>query len=251
MGAKEQCIYRNDDAKRRPVSQEYVATLENRVAWLESFIKRVRDAPPEGREEMLAEVSFQDHLGSPPARKPGGQVSVRPPSSHLQLGPEGSLIYHGPTSIFPATICPAFPTVNPAPANVLYLDDVADHFGLDEDAIAAALHTFFKWQYPYFMFIYREAFLREHYGSGTDSKYWSPALLYAVCALGSSMLSGTPHGGIGDRFFGAAESILMVSGLNQPRITSIQAFLCLAFYEVGRGNLSKGWAFSGTQGKEQ
>lgn len=48
-----------------------------------------------------------------------------------------------------------------------------------------------------------------------------------------------------ERFSAAAESILLVSGQSQPCITNVQAFLCLAYYEIGRGNLSKGWGFSG------
>ncbi|ENH63430.1 hypothetical protein FOC1_g10000446 [Fusarium oxysporum f. sp. cubense race 1] len=49
---------------------------------------------------------------------------------------------------------------------------------------------------------------------------------------------------LSEQFFQAAESIVMVSGLSRPSIPTVQSFLCLAFFEIGRGNVSKGWAFS-------
>ncbi|KAF6792630.1 transcription factor [Colletotrichum sojae] len=95
------------------------------------------------------------------------------------------------------------------------------------------------------MFIYREAFLRDHSGDRVDCKYWSSALLLSVCALGTLMSPNKRHRESSEQFFSAAESILIVSGLTKPSIVTVQGFLCLSFYEIGRGNLSKGWGFSG------
>jgi hypothetical protein len=121
------------------------------------------------------------------------------------------------------------------------------HFGisLEGDIVVRALMDFFRWQYPHFMFVYREAFLRDHFGDRRDCKYWSAALLMSLCALGTLVSDDEDQRSLSGQFFLAAESIVMVSGLTRPSIPTVQAFLCLAFYEIGRGNLSKGWGFSG------
>lgn len=171
----------------------------------------------------------------------------------LERGPEGLLIYHGPTSIFQQQGTDA-PVINqmasqgivPVAMETDY-GHVAAYFGIDlqDDLISSAMMQFFRWQYPHFMFIYREAFLRDHFGDRHASKYWSLPLLLAVCALGALMSPDIHQRRMSEQFFNAAESIIIVSGLTQPSVTTVQVFLCLAFYEIDRGNLSKGWGFSG------
>ncbi|KAF5662485.1 TY1 enhancer activator [Fusarium heterosporum] len=39
---------------------------------------------------------------------------------------------------------------------------------MSDDTVFKALQQFFRWQYPHFMFIYREAFLRDHFGDRKD-----------------------------------------------------------------------------------
>lgn len=181
---------------------------------------------------------------------------ARGSSENLQVDLEGSLIYHGATSIYRAHLgVPARGNASPSrelSANYVVGPDsnfehVAEHFGinLNDELVDDALMQFFKWQYPHFMFIYREAFLRDHFGDRTRGKYWSSALLLSICALGTLMSPEKRHRNASEQFFSAAESILIVSGFTKPSIVTVQGFLCLAFYEIGRGNLSKGWGFSG------
>ncbi|KAH6975116.1 fungal-specific transcription factor domain-containing protein [Ilyonectria sp. MPI-CAGE-AT-0026] len=256
------CEYRELDRKRRPASAEYVAGLENRIASLESFIKRIQAATPEERDSMLDTAQFGDHF--PPnsvftdgETSTGRNVSPRPQAT-LEPGPEGSLIYHGPTSIYYALLGrmsdrSVGSNLDQQHRSLSVTDydsnfqSVAEHFGINmEDAqITSALMQFFKWQYPHFMFIYREAFLRDHFGDHQDCKYWSSALLLSVCALGLLMSNDSLQRQASEQFFVAAETILIVFGFTRPSIATVQAFLCLAFYEIGRGNLSKGWGFSG------
>lgn len=238
-----------------------MASLENRVAWLESFIGRLQAAPGPERDEMLQSVSFGDHLPAPqpsastvnPNRDKGGGHR-RESSANLQVDLEGSLIYHGATSIYRAR------SGRPESGNAFgehsalskhsadsdnNFEYVAEHFGicLHDELVHDALLQFFRWQYPHFMFIYRE--VRDHFSDRVGCKYWSSALLLSVCALGTLMSPDKRHRESSARFFSAAESILIVSGLTKPSIVTVQGFLCLAFYEIGRGNLSKGWGFSG------
>lgn len=248
--------------KRRPASHEYVVGLETRVAWLESFIGRLQAASSEERDSLLNTVSFGDHLPSresvatlqPSSEQEGESSQDR--SANLQVDLEGSLIYHGPTSIYSVhsnepirdtTLDEAsFPLAHHVSSSSNF-EYVAEHFGINlhDELVHDALMQFFKWQYPHLMFIYREAFLRDHFSDRSGCKYWSPALLLSVCALGTLMSPEKRHRESSEQFFSAAESILIVAGLTKPCIVAVQGFLCLAFYEIGRGNLSKGWGFSG------
>ncbi|UQC86306.1 uncharacterized protein CLUP02_11806 [Colletotrichum lupini] len=239
-----------------------IESLENRVAWLESFIGKLQAAPSPERDSLLKTVSFGDHLSAP---GPASVVNVseernpepsRGSSENLQVDLEGSLIYHGATSIYRAHLgVPARGNASPSrelSENYVVGPDsnfehVAEHFGISlyDELVDDALMQFFKWQYPHFMFIYREAFLRDHFGDRVHGKYWSSALLLSICALGTLMSPDKRHRDASEQFFSAAESILIVSGFTKPSIVTVQGFLCLAFYEIGRGNLSKGWGFSG------
>ncbi|VUC32440.1 unnamed protein product [Clonostachys rosea] len=239
--------------KQRPVSKEYVSLLENRVAWLESTLQRLKRASAAERESILSESSFGDHLSKTPCdllpQDPIQPVRLWMPN--LRTDSEGALIYHGPTSIYQAGQVSASEIQHPLSLLTgVHSSEVSEHFGLREDLITSGLHHFFKWQYPHFMFVYREAFLRDYYSNYYGGKYWSQPLLYAICALGTLMISEVPvpdtdESTISDRFFAAAESLLMVFGIEKPCVTTLQAFLCLSFYELGRGNLSKAWTFSG------
>ncbi|KAM6505526.1 hypothetical protein FSOLCH5_013702 [Fusarium solani] len=204
------------------------------------------------RERLLENVSFDQWLDahSSEAQKPEASSATPTKSVQpfgLQAGPQGLLIYHGPTSIY--RIRTGGPPLSPSDmiSPDGQFDHVAQHFGigLEDEVIMTALHQFFRWQYPHFMFIYREAFLRDHFGQRTKSKYWSLPLLMAICALGAVMLPDRTQSQMSEQFYAAAESIIIVSGLTHPSITAVQVFLCLAFYQIGKGELSKGWELSG------
>ncbi len=85
------CDYRDEDVKRRPASHSYVMALENRVAWLESFVSRLKIADAGEREESLRSVSFRDHLSGDAAAElktvpeDGETIAV----SALRPGPYG------------------------------------------------------------------------------------------------------------------------------------------------------------------
>jgi transcription factor-like protein len=252
------CEYPVVDQKRTPASAEYALSLERRVAWLESFIADLSDASPEDRERMLQSASVTHQRPQDKTSPPGTLAAPlreslsldEPASANLELDLDGTLIFHGATSIYrtePHRQLPgltAAPSSSPAESN---FDHVMAHFGisLEGDIVVRALMDFFRWQYPHFMFVYREAFLRDHFGDRRDCKYWSAALLMSLCALGTLVSDDEDQRSLSGQFFLAAESIVMVSGLTRPSIPTVQAFLCLAFYEIGRGNLSKGWGFSG------
>lgn len=210
---------------------------------------------------MLDGIDLSDHIVGPAGPKPIVQSDLDGPSGavhesnfHLEKG--GLVAYHGPTSIYRLSMEPcrdsqvlalAFNHSTTDQARDLHTLRVAQDFGigLQDEIVIKGLRQFFRWQYPYFMFIYREAFLRDHFSNAGHRPYWSGALLFAMCSLGLLMMPGKEERAASESFFAAAETILLVSGISQPCITTVQAFLCLALYEIGRGNLSKGWGFSG------
>lgn len=222
----------------------------------------LQNASPSDRDAKLR--SFQLTGGAPSPLDPFAvTIQTHPPSSNCDAAADlvhmahyGSPAYHGATSIYQIQLDCGRPaeTNNECMAAAgsdeqmdTSADHVLEHFGIDinDGIITQCLILFFKWQYPNFMFVYRDAFLRDHFGDRAGSKYWSLSLLLSICALGSLMLPDTEKRSLGEQFYGAAESIAMVTGLTWPSITRVQTFLCLAFYEIGLGNLSKGWAYSG------
>ncbi|KAG6354541.1 hypothetical protein INS49_004558 [Diaporthe citri] len=62
--ANVRCEFREDDFKRPPVSREYIAALESRVATLEAVIGRLKGASYEERDEILEGVTLQEHTQS-------------------------------------------------------------------------------------------------------------------------------------------------------------------------------------------
>jgi hypothetical protein len=256
-GAKQECEYR-ETAKRRPVSRLYVTGLEDRVAWLEYLVHSLKVADPFERDTILAKIDLGDHLVPYGKSKTNEDNIIEPTSpstkSYFHIESEGLVAYHGPTSIYRFSFATP-PQVSLKPFNDqlvpgsqnLHTQRVAEDFGIDlqGDLINRALRQSFKWQYPHFMFIYREAFLRDHFSDRDGRQYWSGPLLLAMCALGLVMVPDPDEKAKSDTFFSAAETVLLVSGIGSPCIPTVQAFLCLALYEIGRGNLSSGWRFSG------
>ncbi|KAF5569948.1 TY1 enhancer activator [Fusarium phyllophilum] len=245
------CEYEKIDKRRNPPSSEYTIGLRNRVASLEAFIQELRDASPARRDEMLGPAAYIQGASNISTAGPSQVIQIDTTArARLKPDAEGSLVYHGATSIFNSDLLTTSESF-PSPTQSLYaesnFDHVMDHFGikLEDDTIFKALQQFFRWQYPHFMFVYREAFLRDHFGERKGCKYWSSALLLSICALGLLMSDTELERNLTEQFFQAAESIVMVSGLSRPSIPTVQSFLCLAFFEIGRGNVSKGWAFSG------
>ncbi|THY49488.1 hypothetical protein D6C97_07318, partial [Aureobasidium pullulans] len=191
------CEYRQHDRKRTPASSDYAQSLERRVRSLEARIAEL-----EGLNGHAA-----DDVPQPVAQNLTSQTYLTSNSGRecLTLDPRGSLIYHGTTSILRDT-------------------------GNPNDFLQATGTTVPDYEhYPNFMFIYREAFFEDHFGTRAASRYWTPALLLSAES---------------SKCFNAAESIALVTGFADPSVVAVQTFLCLAFYSIGNGKMSKGWAFS-------
>jgi hypothetical protein len=244
------------DQKRKPASQDHVRLLQARVAWLEDFIVDLQTSSSSEREVKLRDVNFLSTPSRDAASVTDGspQSEASPRATNFHVTSDGSLSFHGRTSIYQVMFEDPEKSTRTTTGPVAVEsrsrneDYVLQHFAIDinDEMVTQALVLFFKWQYPNFMFIYRDAFLRSQFGERQGSKYWSLSLALSMCALGTLMLPQGEQGDFGQRCHDAAESIAMVTDLVNPSITAVQTFLCLAFYDIGAGSLSKGWAFSGT-----
>lgn len=250
--AKVGCEYRPLDRKRKPASQDHVNLLRNRVAWLEEFILELQNSSAAERDAKLRTIDLAST-----SLKQAASIFAEPQigsafysTSAMKMSHADSPSFHGPTSIYHVIEGSEGGNNQLSPVGsdtFKSADHVLKHFNIDIDAdiVTQTLLLFFKWQYPNYVFIYRDAFLRDHYGARQEGKYWSASLLLSICALGSLMLPESERGDFGARCQDAAASIAVVADLVRPSITAVQTFLCLAFCEIGMGNLSKGWAFSG------
>ncbi|KAF9872233.1 transcription factor [Colletotrichum karsti] len=111
-----------------------------------------------------------------------------------------------------------------------------------DDVSQRLMASFFREQYSYNMYVYREYFLRD-YDIGTG-RYYSDLLLFAICAMGS-LVTGDPADLQLFQVFSTQAQQLLYPSLDRPDLTSLQALLILGQCEIGRGCASKGWLFCG------
>ena len=157
------------------------------------------------------------------------------------------MIYHGPTSIFTTEIAEPPGPIGSSTAPMVTAEDTSS---LYNPTICLSIALFYIWQYPQFMFIDCEAFIREFDTNPLDGEFCSLPLIYIISAIGSLMSQDPEIRAMSSSFADSAEAILTSRGLGTPRIASVQALLACAHYEVGRGNLSKGWLYSGALSRD-
>ncbi|XDT19320.1 Fungal specific transcription factor domain [Nakaseomyces glabratus] len=129
--------------------------------------------------------------------------------------------------------------------------------GVEADTLPAnpniikALSNFYKWLYPgHFVFVHRESFLYGFFVHANDnyknSQYCSEELIYAMSAIGSRLSPEIMH--LSESYYEKSKKALLDIVFDEksvPRITTVQALFCLAFYELGKGNMQMAWYFSG------
>ncbi|AAS52285.2 ADR365Wp [Eremothecium gossypii ATCC 10895] len=120
----------------------------------------------------------------------------------------------------------------------------------NDPKILKSLSNFYTWLYPgHFIFLHRESFLYGFFNNSDSyesSRYCSEELIYAMAAVGSR-LSIELHSESEQYAQTAKDRLLRIVFDEQSpaKITTVQALLCLAFYELGNGNNQLAWSFSG------
>lgn len=149
----------------------------------------------------------------------------------------GDFSVFGPTSAFHNAV-----DLSSAPTSIALFDNLLMNLSL----LVSCISNFFKWQYPdVTTFIHRESFLNDFLSPKSNMGYCSEELVYAIAALGAKCSIDENIRELAISFFETARSKIMSTKICQPQINTLQALLCLSLYELGEGNASSSWMFSG------
>lgn len=151
---------------------------------------------------------------------------------------EGSISVYGATSVFipldhDHMLSPRLP-------------ESSDFTSFQNETYLTHITAFFKWRYPDCnFFLHRESFLTDFFKEDSDIKeslpYCSEELIYAICSLGATDQR------LSLDFYHRAKSLIFskLQSFNFSNITTVQTLLCLASYDLGRGDASSAWLLSG------
>ena len=73
---RQECIFRGDDSKRRPVGRSYVVALESQVAKYESLLRKAKAASGEERSALLDSIFSNESLSSPQQDSANGEPNI-------------------------------------------------------------------------------------------------------------------------------------------------------------------------------
>lgn len=117
--------------------------------------------------------------------------------------------------------------------------------------IKTSVSLFFKYMYSSsFLFIHRESFLYFFLNDEEDCDFVSLELIYAISALGAKISTENNIRMKADEFYSIAKNkVLEIANgehfITESSIPKFQTLLCLAFYDLGRGELTSCWLLSG------
>ncbi|KAL6242762.1 hypothetical protein RBB50_010408 [Rhinocladiella similis] len=235
------CEFRSDDWKRVPVSQEYVTALEGRVATLESFLSNIKSSTGNQRDEIISSIDIDDHLPTRVDRTCSATLSsedveTSTPPGYWSSTAEGFPIFHRAGSAYGTGLIQSFPPSQPV-TNAWLHSNISSIPGL---VMQECIDLFFQWQRPFCRMLDRDSILSR------TSSITEPmsGLIHAVCALGALMSHDQNIKHLASLFISAAEKEI-ANSFHTLDVTTAQTFLLCAVFESGRGNVSKGWMYSG------
>lgn len=262
-----QCVRVADQRKERPRSlaelQHKLSLYEQTIAKLKSSVdlsKQVLDSLPDSFQGNVAQESGKVEeqqvrldIGKHGATGTGSSVNGRErvnatgrdrasrqaapkylQPTNFENDEKYSVTVYGPTSVFDTE------------SVARTVSDAGTVAELSRDPhISECVKLFFRWQYPdMHSFVFREAFLLDFHHPKPGSVYCSKELVLAVCAIGAHMLNDPLlHDLAPDYYQQAKESLL--SKLDSPSVSSLQAFLLLGLYDVYNGRNNAGWMLTG------
>ncbi|KAL3428520.1 fungal specific transcription factor domain-containing protein [Phlyctema vagabunda] len=234
-----QCEYRESDCKRAPISREYVTALECRIASLERALEmkgavhcnhdcNVVTSAQEGRLDMSLAGSDLD-----------GNVT------QSSSNEKDTIKCHGSSDVYDTCILRAM-----EPERSLHIPSL-ETVQMDREMlprgsfIEECLNLYFRWLHASFAIIDQAQFFAE-FGSGTYStEMCSPALVYAMSALGALVSDEPAIRTMADDYACEARRRMIPSGY-PPSMSMIQAALLCAMYETGQGDQSNLWFYMGS-----
>ncbi|SCU84586.1 LANO_0C01794g1_1 [Lachancea nothofagi CBS 11611] len=274
------CNVNMEDMRKKRHTANYVGTLESHVASLETRLKKLAEKLSSLNgirvEDMDLGVNSSiddDHRSSSMGHYSNVTISSEnmiAPSTMTFGAPElsvndslrkkgfvkGSIYPEGPASYKPKKPEHSIPKPKQRIADlkttVIVRNKKEGGEALNANKeILKSLSNFYVWLYPgHFVFVHRESFLYGFFDHDEDnyenSQYCSEELIYAVAAIGARL---TPDmRGLSNNYYQKAKEKLLKIVFDEQsiaKITTVQALLCLAFYELGNGNNQLAWYFSG------
>lgn len=258
------------DLRRKKFNKSYVNTLRQQVVRLQGFILQLKNADRDQRDAMLAafEGSVMDEEEQQQEDDGGNRRQRGRDCSGLENGSpsvtdKAKLVIEkfetGQLSVYgkPVIYMPKQDTTRQKNKSSSSSASEFQHFHCP--VILSYISNFFKWQYmEHNLYIYRESFLTDFFKDKEDLKeslpYCNEELIFAICASGSAIDFSDNvfmHKGVlydsSDKFYNRSRYLLFQK-LNSDdcnSITAIQTFLCLAFYDLGRGRTLSAWVLSG------
>ncbi|KAJ6002758.1 hypothetical protein N7451_005305 [Penicillium sp. IBT 35674x] len=174
----------------------------------------------------------------------------------LRIEPGGKTRFCGPTSTF--NLAGGLESEEPAsrPSNELGTLEEHDRSWSDpeipSDLEEHLINLYFCWQDPFCHIVDRNMYAeaKKKWWEMEDTPFYSETLRYAMCAIGSAFESRfhpalvTFPKSLVD-FLGARVKSLLELELDNPCVATVQALVIMSHHEIGNGNDTRGWLFSG------
>ncbi|KAG7887388.1 hypothetical protein KL936_004548 [Ogataea polymorpha] len=234
----------DSDRRKSKYNNSYVKALEDQVQRLEAIVERTKAMYPEvfGQitNSMETETASTEHKPEP---SDSSRTSYDESPLIVEESARGYLGVYGQSSVF----VPRQEGLSDSTANPKVFEEYHD------EATLKYISAFFRWHYPdYSIYLYREAFLTDFFRSQDDVKmsleYCSEALIYAICSVGCRLCDNGHNPTEQSKFYYEKAKDLIFSNLGKSShydITTIQALLCLALDDLGRGDNFPAWILSG------
>ncbi|CEP64839.1 Tea1p LALA0_S14e00452g [Lachancea lanzarotensis] len=272
-----ECNVNMEDMRKRRHTASYVGSLESHVASLETKLRNLTDTLASISGSNLSKVgsnatkngpglSFMGNISEDllngcstkniPISEVNNLSSLNDDSLRKKGFVKGSIYPEGPASYKPNrsdhSVIKPKNRIADLKTTVIVRTSGEDGRALNANAqILKSLSNFYVCLYPgHFVFVHRESFLYGFFNHSDDnydsSQYCSEELIYAVAAIGARLTPDLRN--LAKTYYQKAkEKLLMIvfSEHSIAKITTVQALLCLAFYELGNGQNQLAWYFSG------
>lgn len=230
-----ECKRASKDHRSLRLSMTETTQLQENAQHLKRLVANITELASDADDKNSLD-KIRDLLRQTPQPDKIPKISKRIPVL-IGASSGGDYSVFGPTSAFPNLV-----DMTPGPQTVQNEDD--SQYNVPE--LKACVANFFKWLYPDItVFIHRESFLNEFLNPGSNQKYCSKELVYAIAALGAKCSDTEVQRDLAQVFYESARATIFAKKVCEPQINTLQALLCLSLYELGDGNVSASWMLSG------
>lgn len=231
-----ECVRITSDKRKERYKNDYTEKLQSRVDTLEKTLASVRHIIDGARTPSISTFgSPVDSLTTDDLALNMRGVSHNSTNNESPRNSQNMSVY-GPTSVFEHHLVDGV-------RNETHIEEI---LRLQKDPhVVQSIKLFFRWQYPdLYSFVVREAFLIEFFTPIARPVYCSTELVLAICALGSRMSTDPLLSEKSMQYYSEAKA-LVLRRMDKAEISTMQAFLLLAFFDISNGNNTSGWMLSG------